>query len=96
MTKKMDKISKGFKNKVLDEPSLFFVQQRILKLSKSGKYSQQELLNKFFQEVYRITNSQHKANHARNSFEKILLRGGRRKPLPVFGTFTQGGAVNPR
>ena len=96
MTKKMKKLSKGFKNNVLDEPSIFFVQQRILNLSKSGKYSQQELLNKFFQEVCKITNSRIKANHARNCFETVLLRGGRRKPLPVFGTFTQGGAVNPR
>lgn len=96
MTKKMTKSLERIKQRALYDPEISTIAKRMLELSKRRSSTQQALLGEFYREVYKTTNSQMTANHATSWFKTILLRGGRRKPLPVFVIPTQGGAVNPR
>lgn len=96
MTKKMTKALESITQRVLGDPEISVITKRMLALSKRRSSTQHALLEEFYREVYKKTNSRITADHATSFFKTILLRGGRRKPMPVFGIPTQGGAVNPR
>ena len=96
MTKKMTKSLERMTQRVLEDPEISVITKRMLALSKKRGSTQQALLDEFYLEVYKKTNSSITAKHATSSFKIILLRGGRRRPMPVFGIPSQGGAVNPR
>jgi len=96
MTKKMTKSLERMTQRVLEDPEISVITKRMLALSKKRGSTQQALLDEFYLAVYKKTNSKITADHATGFFKTMLLRGGRRKPMPVFGIPTQGGAVNPR